>query len=316
MARKPRIEFEGGFYHVIARGNQKQTIFLNENDFRRYLEFLGDYKNRYKFFLYSYVLMPNHVHLLVETGEIPLSKILQGMNQRYTMYFNRRYGTVGHLFQGRYKAILCDKDEYLLNLVRYIHYNPLRARIARSLDEYRWSSHREFLGLNREYLVDTHLVLGIFSDNMGKAKRLYQRYMAEEVKVSREEFYKTVDQRILGGEGFVEQVIERVSKEIAPGKKRHEFSLVEIAGGIRKVWAVSLKDLRAKGKDPHVMEGRKLLSLAGREYGYKGKEIAEFLHKDPAAVTRYTRDKSGFKKKLDRLFSALREIRENINNQV
>ena len=113
MARKPRIEFEGGFYHVITRGNQKQKIFRDEQDFLKYLKFLSDYKERYGFSLYAYVLMQNHVHLLMQMGEIPLSKILQGINQRYTMHFNRRDRTVGHLFQGRYKSILCDKDEYL-----------------------------------------------------------------------------------------------------------------------------------------------------------------------------------------------------------
>jgi len=92
MARKPRIEFEGGFYHVITRGNQRQKVFLDERDFLKYLEFLSDYKDRYGFWIYAYVLMSTHVHLLIETGHVPLSKILQGINQRFTMYFNWRYG--------------------------------------------------------------------------------------------------------------------------------------------------------------------------------------------------------------------------------
>lgn len=108
MARKPRIEFEGGFYHVITRGNQRQKVFIDEKDFLKYLEFLSDYKDRYGFSIYAYVLMSTHIHLLIETGKVGLSRILQGINQCFTMYFNWRYGTVGHLFQGRYRAILCD----------------------------------------------------------------------------------------------------------------------------------------------------------------------------------------------------------------
>jgi len=137
MARKPRIEFEGGFYHVITRGNQRQKVFLDERDFLKYLEFLSDYKDRYGFWIYAYVLMSTHVHLLIETGQVPLSKILQGINQRFTMYFNWRHGTVGHLFQGRYKAILCDKDAYLLGLIKYLHCNPVRAGMVRELELYR-----------------------------------------------------------------------------------------------------------------------------------------------------------------------------------
>src|SRR4030065_998825 len=145
MARQPRIEFEGGFYHVIVRGNRRQKVFREENDFLKYLEFLGDYKDRYEFWLHAYVLMETHVHLLLETGPVPLSKILQGFNQRFTMYFNWRHGTVGHLFQGRYKAILCDKDAYLLSLVKDLHRNPVRAGIVRNPEEYPWSSHREYV---------------------------------------------------------------------------------------------------------------------------------------------------------------------------
>ena len=129
MARKPRIEFEGAFYHVITRGNQRQKIFRDEKDYKKYLEILSEYKKQYKYCLYSYILMNNHIHLLLETQDFPLSKIQQGINQRYTMYFNKKHKTVGHLFQGRYKAILCDKDKYLLSLIKYIHLNPVRAKV-------------------------------------------------------------------------------------------------------------------------------------------------------------------------------------------
>src|SRR4030042_3150799 len=142
MARKARIEYEGAFYHVIARGNQRQRVFKDENDFQKYLELLVYYKERHKYSLYAYVLMNNHVHLLIETFKIPLSKIIQGINQSYTMYFNKKYRTVGHLFQGRYKAILCDKDAYLLSLIKYIHLNPARAKKAKAAGEYGRRTHR------------------------------------------------------------------------------------------------------------------------------------------------------------------------------
>lgn len=182
MARKPRIEYEGAFYHVISRGNQRQKIFKDKNDFIRYLEILANYKNQYKYFLYSYVLMNNHVHLLIETQETPLSKILQGINQSYTMYFNRKYKTVGHLFQGRYKAILCDKDEYLLSLVKYIHLNPVRTRIVKTPDEYQWSSHHSYTKkADRKDIIDTEQVLRMFSEDKAKARKLYRTYMGDPI---------------------------------------------------------------------------------------------------------------------------------------
>ena len=172
MARKPRIEFEGAFYHVLTRGNQKQKIFKENDDLNIYLEILFDYKKRYNYYLFSYVLMSNHVHLLIQTQKTPLSKILQGVNQRYTAYFNRKYKTVGHLFQGRYKAILCDRDEYMLSLVKYIHMNPVRARVAESPAGYKWSSHSTYSKRITEGIVDTDIVLRMFSEDKAKARKL------------------------------------------------------------------------------------------------------------------------------------------------
>ena len=130
MARKPRVQCPGALYHVIARGNQQQDVFLDEADYRRYLGLLDAYRKRYAFTIYAYVLMTNHVHLLIEQGETPLAKAMQGLGQSYTGYYNRKYKKSGHLFQGRYKAILCEKDAYLLELIRYIHLNPVAAGVA------------------------------------------------------------------------------------------------------------------------------------------------------------------------------------------
>jgi REP element-mobilizing transposase RayT len=313
MARRPRIEFEGGFYHVITRGNQRQKVFIEEKDFLKYLEFLADYKDRYGFLLYAYVLMGTHVHLLIETRRVPLSKILQGINQRFTMYFNWRHGTVGHLFQGRYKAILCDRDAYLLSLVKYLHCNPVRAGMVRRPEEYRWSSHRTYLGLSKDGLVDTEMVLGMFSKGLKRGRKLYLEYMREQEKTSKDEFYRTVDQRILGDEEFVARVRERVEDGIAAGRSRHGVTLAEIGRGIEEIVGIGLGELKGKGKDTRVMEGRKLFSLVAREYGYKGKEIAAHLSKDPASVTGYLRSGQDLRNKKEKLDLLLDGVRRNLN---
>ncbi len=316
MARKPRIEYEGAFYHVITRGNQKQEIFKDRKDFIKYLEILSDYKKLYQYFLYSYTLMSNHVHLLIEIRKTPLSKIMQGINQRYTAYFNRRYKTVGHLFQSRYKAILCDRDEYLLSLVKYIHFNPVRAKISKTPDEYPWSSHYSYIKkTNKTDIVDTEQVLRMFSEDVTKARRLYRAYMGDEVTVKKEDIYSTIDQRILGSERFADKVMEEYEVEIDKTKKRKEYTLSEIANGIKKAFGIALKQIQGKGKNKEVSLGKKLLSLIAKEYGYTGREISHFIKKDPAIVTRHLREKGKLKKETEEVVKTMRKKDEYVNSQ-
>jgi len=189
MARKPRVEIEGAFYHVIVRGNQRQKIFRDNRDRLTYLERVEHYRQRYRFKIYAYVLMSNHVHLLLETGKTPLSKILQGIQFTYTQYYNRRYRTVGHLFQGRYKAILCDRDAYLLELVRYIHLNPARLKNPQRLAGYRWSSHWAYLGQKGPVAVDTALVLGQLGNSPAQAYKAYRKFIEDGRGMGHEEHY-------------------------------------------------------------------------------------------------------------------------------
>jgi putative transposase len=130
MARRPRLFAPGLLYHVIARGNQRRETFMDEEDYRAYLHRLAVYRARHAVTLLAYCLMPNHVHLLARTGDVPLAKFMQGLQQSYTQWFNRVHGKVGHVFQGRYRAIVCDSETYLPTLVRYIHLNPVRAGLA------------------------------------------------------------------------------------------------------------------------------------------------------------------------------------------
>jgi putative transposase len=305
MARRPRIEFDGAFYHVLARGNQKQKIFLEERDFENYLQILFDYKNRYRFLLYAYVLMPNHVHLLVETKDFPLSRILQGINQRYTMYFNWKYDMVGHLFQGRYKAVLCDKDEYLMKLIKYLHYNPVRAEIVDSLDKYRWSSHKDYIKTNPDGNVDTQLIFQMLSQKPKQARREYQKFIGDKIFLSKEELSKTMDQRILGDKDFAEKVIMKTQTKILPVREKKKFTLEKIFQKVQIHFRIDSKELKGKGKEKKIIDGKKTMSLIAREYGYKGKEIAEFLEKDPAVVTRYLKSPERVYKTMEKILSEL-----------
>ncbi len=142
MPRVARITLENACYHVITRGNQKQNVFLMDQDYYKYLRLLKKYKERYKFKLYAFCLMPNHVHLIMQVGATDkLKKIMHGLNLSYTQYFNYKHKKSGHLWQDRFKSKIIESEVYLLECVNYIENNPLRASLISDIKKYPWSSH-------------------------------------------------------------------------------------------------------------------------------------------------------------------------------
>ena len=279
MARRPRLLAPGVLYHVIVRGNQRQKTFLGDSDYQAYLERLGRYRKRLGVIVYAYCLMPNHVHLLVETGSQPLSRFMQGVQQSYTQYFNRKHRKVGHLFQGRYKAIVCDRDEYLLSLIRYIHQNPVRAKMVRKIDEYRYSGHREYAEGRVSEVLEPRRVLDMIGGRAG-----YRRFVQEGLEEGhREEYYRVEDQRFLGAEGFGEK-LRRKAKEEEILRPKKQLTVVfhsaargvgvgpEVLGGADRGWEVS----RARALVGYVLI---------RRLGYKLKDVARCLGRDMATVS-------------------------------
>jgi putative transposase len=144
MTKETRMLVENACYHIYARGNQKQRVFIDARDYKEYLGRLHRYKRRYKFLLYGFCLMPNHIHLVGEpTQPENLSKFMQGLTLSYTAYFNKRHKKVGHLWQSRFKSKLIVKDQYLISCVHYVEQNPVRANLVTSAQEYPWGSHKE-----------------------------------------------------------------------------------------------------------------------------------------------------------------------------
>lgn len=160
MARPLRIEFAGALYHVTARGNARQDIYLDDGDRRQFLDLLAHAVNRHDWYCHAYCLMGNHYHLLVETGTPTLSKGMKLLNGSYTQYFNQRYRRVGHVFQGRYSAVLVQKESYLLELARYIALNPVRAQMVRRAQDWPWSSYCATAGLAESETKGTDLNKG------------------------------------------------------------------------------------------------------------------------------------------------------------
>ena len=145
MARPYRLQGENILYHITSRGDNRKKIYISDYDYKKFLEYVLTAKDKYKFYLYAYVLMSNHYHLLIETTQPNLSRIMQYINTSYTTYYNVKRKRKGHLFQGRYKSIIIDGDSYFLELTRYIHLNPVKAKMVKSPEEYSWTSFHGYM---------------------------------------------------------------------------------------------------------------------------------------------------------------------------
>jgi len=214
MARKPRIHYPGAVYHVILRGNGGQEVFFSKADRARFYLLLREGVEKFGHRIHAFCLMSNHVHLAIQVGEIPLSRIMQNVAFRYTGYLNRRKERTGHVFQGRYKALLIDADSYLLELVRYIHCNPVRAGLAAMPGQYPWSSHRAYLGLEAVPWLTTDWVLSRFAGTEQEARALYAKFVQAGISEEhRVEFHRgTYEGRILGDDTFSEQSLTRAAE--------------------------------------------------------------------------------------------------------
>jgi len=214
MARPLRIEYEGAIYHVTARGNERAKIFFSKKDYEKFKEYIAAGRNRFGLILHAYVLMTNHYHLIVETPEKNLNKIMHFINGSYTTYLNIKRKRTGHLFQGRYKAILVDKESYLLELSRYLHLNPVRANMSRKPEEYLHSSYRSYVTASPESIVSPDTVLGMLSAKRNEAARRYRDFvesaMGEESVNPLRKVYGGV---ILGSRQFIRDALERIKFE-------------------------------------------------------------------------------------------------------
>ena len=177
MARKPRIHFPGAVYHVMIRGNSGLPVFFGDPDRSRFYLILQETIERFDFRLHAFCCMDNHIHMAIQIGDIPLSRIMQNLSVRYTAWINHSQHRTGHLFQGRYKAILVDADGYLLQLVRYIHLNPVRAGIVTTPDDFSGSGHRAYLGIETLPWLTTSFVLSLLSTDISGLK--YRKFIAE-----------------------------------------------------------------------------------------------------------------------------------------
>jgi putative transposase len=241
MARKARIHYPGALYHVILRGNARQDIFIDDGDRYRFYLLMQEGIARYRHSIHAFCLMTNHLHLLIQVADIPLSRIMQNLSFRYTRWSNGRQGKSGHLFQGRYKAVLVNADEYLLELVRYLHLNPVRAGLVNDPLEFPWSSHRAYCGKENIPWLNTDLTLSAFGKHRDTARRKFLQSVSEGLDEGhRPEFHGGigVDSRVLGDDSFIEKVL--VESEDIPVRR---IGIDEIVSAVCRFYGASEEDL-------------------------------------------------------------------------
>ncbi|MDK2936938.1 MAG: REP-associated tyrosine transposase [Eubacteriaceae bacterium] len=246
MGRRPRIEFQGAVYHVIKRGNNREFIFQHQEDKVDFLRCLEAAKESYHFKLLGYVIMDNHYHLIIETQETPLNKIMQKINNAYSKSYNKRYQRSDHVFGGRYKGILVNDDSYLLTLLRYLHTNPVRAKITPNVDLYEWSSDH-FYRRNLTGQVEIDTILNMFSENRQIAIVEYKKFIAQKDLIDNPmEFFEMAsmignDEKTSANQSgsrrreTLDQILERVSdceevfRLIKSGSRQRTLSIYKIS---------------------------------------------------------------------------------------
>jgi len=303
----------------MGRGIEGTSIFWSDEDREDFLTRLGSLCEGEALSVHAWALLDNHFHLLIRTGKRSISESMRKLLTGYVVRFNRRYGRYGHLFQNRYKSILCEEDPYLLELTRYIHLNPVRAGVVRTMRElaaYRWTGHAVILGRVKREWQDVDSVLGYFGKRRKEAMRKYEKYVAEGVSMGkrlelvggglirsmggwsevvssrRRGEREASDERILGGGEFVEKMVgeaEEGMKETLRWRKR-VMDLRTLLREVTRREGLEEEEVKGRSRREPVVRGRKVFcQVAVRKLGYTGASVARFLGMTTSSVNRMAR---------------------------
>jgi putative transposase len=310
MPRGPRLDAPGVLHHVMARGIERRRIFLDNGDYQGFISRFGRILLDSGAVCYAWALLSNHFHLLIRTGQGNLVKIMRRLMTGYAINFNLRHNRAGHLFQNRYKSVICQEEPYLLELVRYIHLNPLRVGVVNSLkelEEYPWSGYRILMGKGSNGWQAIDEVLGRFGDMVGEARKQFQRFMSEgkgqdkrpelmggglvrslggweKVRAHHRWGDRVLsDTRILGNSDFVSQVLEKAEVD----KRDESFDLPDLINWVSSVMGIEVDQIKGSGKIKSLTDARAVIAfLAIERLGIRGSEVARELHQSRSSVSR------------------------------
>jgi len=316
MPRHARLDVPGALHHIMVRGINSSAIFKDDQDKLQFLDRLSQDINEGHCFIYAWVLMDNHIHLLFRSGKHGISAVMRKLLTWYAQYYNRRHRRTGHLFENRYKSILCDEDAYLLVLVRYIHLNPVRANIIttiKALDHYPWSGHSVIMGNNKQQWMDTDHVLSYFSTKTRAARNAYRRFVEEGksmgrcdeltggglirshggwsqvIAMRRRGQREESDERILGDGDFVQAVLQEAEHRQLRQLKvcRSGKTIAEIIDEECAKAKISPQEVKHGSRRIAVSRVRALIAYRSREeLGLSAAEIARHLGVATSSITR------------------------------
>jgi REP element-mobilizing transposase RayT len=316
MPRKARIDAPGALNHIIIRGIEKKAIFRDNWDRDNFVERLGNVLLESETQSYAWALLTNHVHLLLRTGLVPIATVMRRLLTGYAQQFNRRYRRHGHLFQNRYKSILCEEDPYLLELVRYIHLNPVRARVVKDIKElrsYSFSGHSVLVGRYENEWQDKDYVLKFFGATEKEAQKGYVSFVAKGLDQGRrpeltggglvrsaggwsalmalrsEELRVKGDERILGSSEFVQRALEKANEQFEQRSllRSRGMDSDELLSRVARHYKIDIDDLKTRSKLPAIVEARSVFCyLAVRKLCESGAAVARKLNITPSAVSK------------------------------
>lgn len=310
MARPLRISYPGAYYHITTRGNEQKDVFKSRRDREKFLEYLSSASERYGARIHAYCLMSNHYHLLLETPEGNLSQIMRHINGAYTIYFNVKRKRAGHLFQGRFKAILVEADAYAAELSRYLHLNPVKAGIVDRPENYAWSSYRSYIGQGpvTEWLK-TDFILSYFGTGVGAGAR-YRSFVEDRLSKTYESpLQKAKGAAILGTEEFVEEI--RVKHIGRRGPDREVPALRQLTRRPSPATILSLVE-SALGSNKRLARQAGMY-LCHRYSGVKVREIGELFSVGSSAITEASRLFSARLEKDGVLAESIAKIKVELN---
>ena len=307
MPRNARIDSPGALHHIIIRGIERKAVFKDSADRDNFIERLGGIIKETETGCYAWVLMTNHIHLLLKTGLAPVATVMRRLLTGYAVSYNRRHRRHGHLFQNRYKSFLCEEDAYLKELVRYIHLNPLRAKVVKDIKElgkYRWCGHSALMGNVEADFQDTGYVLKLFGPPIKQARRAYESFVAKGIAQGRRpdlvgggllrsvggwselKQFRDIgvrikgDERLLGSSDFVQRVLKQAEEQLEE-KYRLQVSVISLPALIDKVahcYKIDAETLKSASKERSVTAARRVLCyIAVRKLGYKCTEVSNAL---------------------------------------
>ncbi|MDY6850016.1 MAG: transposase [Thermodesulfobacteriota bacterium] len=297
MPRTARLDIPGLTYHVIARGVNRRELFLDDDDRRKFLSRFSDLLTETQTQCFAWALMSNHFHLLLRPGQAGLAHLMRRLLTSYAIYFNRRHDRSGHLFQNRYRSIVCDEDAYLHELVRYIHLNPLRAGVVKALSElgdYPWCGHAVVMGKKTLAGQAVHEVLELFAKNEAQGRSRYHSFIADGLDLDVREKITTSrsarqgepfpDPLILGDEGFGERLQTLYQREL---RAKMKIPVNEIVKRVCGEYKIEAGELVRNTRTAKIAEVRAVICyLAVRIVGYSGVVVGRYVNLERAGVSR------------------------------